>query len=118
MTEENEEDFKNINVRRFCHKKTESDIVRYHCHLKGKFRGPAHSKSIIVTQKQSNFIPFKFHSFSIYDCHLCLKELVDKKNDEVKFDFIPKADEEYITVTYGCMRFLDSYRFLSNSLDR
>ena len=43
--------------------------------------------------------------------------MVDKKNDKVKFDVIPKTDEEYISVTYGCIRFIDSYRFLSNSLD-
>ena len=39
------------------------------------------------------------------------------KNDKVKFDFIPKTNEEYISVTYGCIRFLDSYRILSLSLD-
>ena len=46
-----------------------------------------------------------------------LKKLVDKKNDKVKFDIIPKTNEEYISVTYGCIRFMDSYRFLSMSLD-
>ena len=45
------------------------------------------------------------------------KKLVDKKNDEVKFDILPKTNEEYISVTYGCIRFIDSYRFLSNGLD-
>ena len=45
------------------------------------------------------------------------KELVDEKNDKVKLDFIPKTNEEYISVTYGCIRFIDSYRFLSSSFD-
>ena len=45
------------------------------------------------------------------------KTLVEKKNDKVKFDIIPKTNEEYISVTYGCIRVIDSYRFLSNSLD-
>ena len=45
------------------------------------------------------------------------KKLVDKKNDKVKFDIIPKTNEEYISVTYGCIRFIDSYRFRSSSLD-
>ena len=35
----------------------------------------------------------------------------------MKFDIIPKTDEEYISVTYGCIRFIDSYRFLSSGLD-
>ena len=45
------------------------------------------------------------------------KKLVDKRNDNVKFDIIPKTNEEYISVTYGCIRFIDSYRFLSSRLD-
>ena len=45
------------------------------------------------------------------------KKLVDRKIDTVKFDIIPKTNEEYISVTYGCIRFIDSYRFQSSSLD-
>ena len=78
MTEENEKDFKNNKVCRFCEKNIESDKVRDHCHLTGKYRSPAHSKcNIDVTQDQSNFIPFIFHNFSNYNCHLFLKKLVD-----------------------------------------
>ena len=61
--------------------------------------------------------PFIFHNFSNFDCHMFYKKLVDKKNDNVKFDILPKTNEEYISVTYGCIRFIDSYRFLSSSLD-
>ena len=117
MTEKNE-DYKNNNICRFCEKNIESNKVRDHCHLTGKYRGPAHSKcNINVTQKQSNFIPFIFHNFSNYDCHMFFKKLVDKKKDKVDFEIIPKTNEEYISVTYGCIRFIDSYRFLSSSLD-
>ena len=118
MKQEDKEDFDKNNICRFCEKNIESDKVRDHSHLTGKYRGPAHSKfNIIVTQKHSNFIPFIFHNFSNYDCHMFFKKLVDKKNDKVKFDIIPKTNEEYISVTYGCIRFIDSYRFLSSSLD-
>ena len=44
--------------------------------------------------------------------------MVDLKKDKVKFEIIPKTNEEYITVKYGCIRFIDSYRFLSESLDK
>ena len=78
----------------------------------------AHSTcNINVTQEQSNFIPFLFHNFSFYDCHKFFKSLVDKKKDKVEFEIIPKTNEEYISVTYGCIRFIDSHRFLSSSLD-
>ena len=46
-----------------------------------------------------------------------LKKLDIKKNDKVKFDIVPKTNEEYISVTCGCIRFIDSYRFLSMNLD-
>ena len=119
MTEEDEEDYRKNNICRFCGKKIiECDKVRDHCHLTGNYRGPAHSKcNINVTQKQSNFTPFIFHYFSNYDCHMFFKKLVDKKKDKVDFDIIPKTNEEYISVTYGCIRFIDSYRFLSSGLD-
>ena len=118
MTEKDEEDYKNNNICRFCEKNIESENVRDHCHLTGKYRGPAHSKcNINVTQKQSNFIPIVFHNFSNYDCHIFFKKLVDKKKDQVVFDIIPKTNEEYISLTYGCIRFIDSYRFLSSGLD-
>ena len=61
MTEKNEEDFRNDNICRFCEKEFITDKVRNHCHLTGKYRGPAHGKcNIKVIQKQSNFIPFNF----------------------------------------------------------
>ena len=118
MADEDDEKYRNNNICRFCEKFIESDKVRDHCHLTGDYRGPAHSKcNINVTQKQINFIPFIFHNFSNYDCHMFFKKLVDKKKDKVDFDIIPKTNEEYISVTYGCIRFIDSYRFLSSGLD-
>ena len=75
MTEENEEDYRNNNICRFCEKNIESDKVIGHCHLTGNYTGPAHSNgNINVTQDQSNFIPFMFHNFSNYDCHMFLKK--------------------------------------------
>ena len=118
MTEDEEEYYRIINICRFCEKHIESDKVRDHCHLTGKYRRPAHSIcKINVTQKQSIFIPFTFHSFSNYDCHMVSKKLVDLKKDKVKFYKFPKTNEEYVSVTYVCNRFKESYRFLSNSLD-
>ena len=118
MTGKDDDVFENDNFCRFCEKEKLSDKVRNHCHLTGKYRGPAHSKcNIKVTQSKINIIPFIFHNFCNYECHMFLKKLVDKQNDKVNFDNIAKTNEEYISVTYGCFRFIDSYRFLSTSLD-
>ena len=119
MTKEIEEDFKNNIICRFCEKGILSDKVRDHCHLTGKYRGPAHiTCNINVKQKDNIFMPFAFHNFSNYDCHMFFKRLVDLKKDNVKFKIIPETNEEYILVKYGCIRFVDSYRFLSESLDK
>ena len=63
-----------------------------------------------MLQKQNNFIPFIFHKNGNYDSHLFFKKLVDKKNDEVKFDMVPETNEELLLVTNGCIRFIASYR--------
>ena len=118
ITEEDKEDFRNNIACRFCEKELLSDKVRDHCHLTGKYRRPAHNTcNINVKQKDSNFIPFAFDNFSKYDCHMFFKRLADLKNDKVKFKITPKTNEEHISVNYGCIRFFDNYRFLSESLD-
>ena len=81
MNHEDKEDFDNINICLFCEKKLSTDKVRDHCHLTGKYRGPAQNIcNINVKQKGSNFIPFAFHIFSNYDCQMFFKRLVDLKN--------------------------------------
>ena len=52
---------------------------------------------------------FYFIIFSNYDCHLFFKKLIDRKPDNINLNVIPKTNEEYISVTYGCIRFIDSY---------
>ena len=40
-----------------------------------------------------------------------------KKNDEVKFDNIPKTVEDYISLSNGGIRFIDSFQFLASRID-
>ena len=68
-------------------------------------------------RNQVIFIQFIFHSFSNYDYNKFFKKIVDKKDDKAVFKTVPKTKEEYISVTHGCLRFNNSYRFLSGSLD-
>ena len=51
MTAKNEEEYRNHNICRFCEKYIDSDKVRDHCYLTGKYRDPAHINcNINVTQ--------------------------------------------------------------------
>ena len=94
----------------FVKRNIECDKVRDHCHLTGKYRGPAHSKcNINVTQDKSNFTPFIFHNFSNYDCHMFFKKLVNKKNDKVIFDIIPETNEEYIMIVLDLLMVIGFY---------
>ena len=75
MTKEDEEDYRKNNICRVCEKNTEPEKVRDHCHLTGKYRGPSHNVcNKNVKQKDSNLIPFAFHNFSNYECHMSSRD--------------------------------------------
>ena len=94
--------------------------VRDHDHLTGKYRGAAHNRCNLNCKKEaSSFIPIFFHNFSGYDCHLIFEELLTqayKMGCEPKI--VPKSMQNYVSVEVGCLRFLDSYRFLNSGLDK
>ena len=101
----------------------ENPIVKDHCHLTGKFRGLSHNNCNLNTRKaHTSFVPKLFLNFSGYDCHLIFEKLVNmatKKNNKInENDIIAKSSEIYISVKIGCLKFLDSYRFLDASLDK
>ena len=83
MSKEDEEGFQNNPTRLICGKEFSTDKVRDHCLLTGKYRGLTHNNcNTNVTQKQISFIPFLFHLFSYYDCHLVSKKIFDGKIDK------------------------------------
>jgi hypothetical protein len=66
--------------------------VRDHCHLTGKYRGPAHS-TCNIHYKFQNFIPVYFHNLN-YDSHLFIKTLA--MNNE-NISVIAQTKEKYIS---------------------
>ena len=110
--------------KEFKHKDLkENPIVKDHCHLTGRFRGLAYNSCNLNTRKaHTSFVTILFHNFSGYDFHLIFEKLVNmatEKNIKInENDIIAKSSENYISVKIGCLKFLDSYRFLDASLDR
>ena len=113
-TEDDKEDFEKKIIGRLCEKHIESDKVRDHCHLTGKYRDLAHNTCNV---NDSNFFPPINHKFRNYDCHIFLKKLFYRKKIKVECKIILKINDKHISVRFVCVRFIHSYRFLSSSSD-
>ena len=101
----------------------ENPVVKDHCHLTGRFRGLAHNKCNLNTRKAyTTFVPILFHKFSGYECHLIFEKLIimatAKNIEKNENDIIAKSSEKYLSVKMGCLKILESYRFLDASLDK
>ncbi len=117
MNDDDINDLENNNTCWLCEKDV-VDKARDHDHLTEKYRGVAcNNCNLNAKQGLSNFVPVLFHNFSGYDCHMFFRELYEKKED-IPVKVLPKTDELYISVDFGCIRFMDSLRFLSSSLDQ
>lgn len=124
LTKEQQNSLINATACHICkHKFTKSDtIVADHDHFTGKYRGPAHNKCNL-NSKTCPFVPIIFHNLSGYDCHLFIKELSEVCG---RINLIPKNKEKYISFTkfipidrknVAQIKFIDSFNFLSSSLD-
>ena len=113
-----------------CGKDLNGDKVRDHCHYTGKYRGAAHNKCNLNYRKPKN-IPVIMHNLSGYDSHLFIKNL---GFTEGNIDCIANNDEKYITFSKNIkvdymnrekkyvpglykIRFIDSLKFMNESLD-
>ena len=108
-----------------------NEKVKDHCHYTGRFRGAAHN-SCNLKYKKPKFIPVVFHNLSGYDSHLFIKNLGFTDGN---IDCIPNNEEKYISFTKNTVtgsytnkegktkpikhkiRFIDSFKFMSTSLD-
>lgn len=123
LTKQQENEHRNASHCYICREPfTGADKVHDHDHITSEYRGAAHSKCNILFRTKP-FIPVIFHNLTNYDSHLFIKELV-KYSGEIKI--IPKTKEKYLTITKYFelpnarslqIKFIDSFQFLSSSLD-
>jgi hypothetical protein len=90
------------------------DKVRDHCHITGKLRGAAHNRCNRRYRLTKN-IPVVFHNLGGYDAHFLVLSM---SHSNRQIGVIPNNFERYMTVSWGKLRFIDSYQFMSSSLDR
>ena len=112
--------------------KEDKPKARDHCHYTGHYRGPAHTKCNLQYRIPS-YIPIVFHNLLGYDTHLFIKELAASSTDGAKMGVIAKNKEDYISFSIKVnkyndkngiekskeieLRFIDSFKFMSSSLD-
>jgi hypothetical protein len=120
FTEEDRRNFESKTHCEMCNVFIRGEIVkahRDHCHITGKYRSALCFQCNTKRQNQK-FLPIFLHNNSNYDGHFIVKELgLDERDIKV----IPNSEEKYISFSKKTengitLRFLDSYRFLADSL--
>ena len=102
--------------------------ARDHCHLTGRYRGPAHL-ICNLNYKDTRYIPIVFHNLAGYDAHFIIKEVSNAFEGDI--NLLPITKEKYISFTKHVfntldrkgkkcikLRFIDSFKFLNASLDK
>ena len=134
MTEVDEQHFKTMDGCHICGEKyTDKDVrVRDHCHITGKFRGSAHQeRNLKLRIKPENLkIPVIFHNLRGYDSHFIMQQIdeiankhgyTNKKGEkqDLNINAILNNMEKYMAFMLGNhLTFIDSFQFMSSSLDK
>ena len=106
--------------------------VRDHCHITGKYRGSAHQDCNLKLRlnPEEIKIPVIFHNLRGYDSHFIMQQIgeITKKHTyknnkgeekQMNINAIPNNMEKYMAFMLGNhLTFLDSFQFMSSSLDK
>ena len=107
------------NANDICHicNKNCVNKVRDHSHQTGRYRGPA-CKIFNLNYKHQNFIPVIFHNGKGYDFNLFFNEIFKQNNNRRRIDILPSTNGKARMFRVGILKFIDSYNFLTMSLDK
>jgi K+/H+ antiporter YhaU regulatory subunit KhtT len=115
MTGSDWQSFKKAKHSHICKKELGEERVRDHCHVTGKFRGAAQYECNI-NYKYTCRIPVIIHNARGYDTHLIMQAIGKIQGKQLKC--ISNNMEKHISFLLGCMDFIDSFQFMSSSLEK
>ena len=134
MTEVDEQHFKTMDGCHICGKKyTDKDVrIRDHCHITVKFRGSAHHEcNLKLRIKPEDIkIPVIFHNLLRYDNHFIMQQIgeiakkhgyTNKKGEkqDLNINAVTNNMEKNMAFVLGNhLKFIDSFQFMSSSLDK
>ena len=114
MTNQDEDIYYNLHICWICKQELNTDKVKDHCHVTGKFRGAAHNKCNLKLRIPRK-LPIIFHNLQEYDGHIIFKEL---NHFDVDIFVIPNGTDKYMNLIVNRhMTFIDSLKFYNSSLD-
>ena len=114
MAVEDEQKYQGSQNCWICNEELNTDKVRDHCHVTGKFRGVAYDKCNLKLRIPKK-LPIILHNLQGYDGHIIFKEL---NNFDADIAVIPKGIDEYmIIIANRHITFIDSLQFDNSSLD-
>ncbi|UYV77988.1 hypothetical protein LAZ67_15003107 [Cordylochernes scorpioides] len=115
MNEQQKNDFLNEQTCHICKKQLDIKTkVIDHCHWSGRYRGAAHNICNLNYHNNSKFRCL-LHGAKNYDNHFLIKALRHVPHKHLKI--IPMNMEKYSVILVDDVIFLDSFQFLSASLN-
>ena len=122
LTKEQRDAYNNATDCYLCKQKlkkgNEVDKVLDHCHITGKYRGPAHWKCNINYHYKKYKLPIFFHNLKGYDSHFIIQYAGLLKKDRIKeMKVIPTTMEKYLSFSINNCVFLDSLQFMNSGLE-
>ena len=134
MTKDDKQRFITMDGCHICSEKYDEKDghVTDHCHIAGKFRGSAHQECNLKLRIKTEDvkIPVIFHNFREYDSHFIMQQIgeiaekhvyANKKGEkqDLSINAIPNNMEKYMAFMLGnYLTFIDSFQFMSSSLDK
>ena len=91
--------------------------VRDHCHRTGDFRGAAHN-ACNINYFPNRYLPVVFHNLRGYDSHLIIKKAFEVVKDGESINAIPNSGEKFMTLSVGNLKLIDSFQFMTFSLEK